>query len=223
MKKIIFFLLLLPLISHAAALTLFAGTVEVIAGESVSIAVGADAGDEKLVTVKAALSYPETLLEFVSFSFAPEAFALSQPGYDSAGEGVLVKTAGFPGGFTGTHAFGTAVFRARSAGTVTISASPDSLLLNTQSVNRLTETGMLTLTITAPTATLSPAPLPQSAELTPAPGAPSTSFTPATSASEISEQSAAVASTPWKNPLVITLLSLFAVGILAALAWYTIR
>lgn len=224
MKKIIFFLFLFPFVSHAATLTLSAGTVEVIAGESVSIAVGADAGDEKLVTVKAALSYPPELLEFVSFSFATGAFALSQPGYDSAGEGALVKTAGFPGGFTGIRPFGTAVFRARSVGTAAISASSDSLLLNTQGVNRLTETETLTLAIAALAAPLSPAPLPQSAELTPAADAPATSFTPTTSVSEISEQSAAIgASTAWKSPLVIALVSLFAVGILAALAWRFIR
>lgn len=227
MKKIIFFFLLLPLISHAATLTLFAGTVKVIAGESVSIAVGADAGDEKLVTVKAALSYPPELLEFVSFSFASEAFALSQPGYDSAGEGVLVKTAGFPGGFTGIRPFGTAVFRTRSAGTAAISASSDSLLLNTQGVNRLTETETLTLAIALPVSipVPEPTPLPQSAGLTPAAGAPAApSFESASSVPETADQAAAVgASALWKSPLVITLLSLFAVGILAALAWYTIR
>lgn len=232
MKHIIFFFLLFPFISHAATLTLSTGAAEARAGERVSVAIDVDAGEERIVTVRAALSYPEDLLEFMSFSFAPEAFALSQPGYDAEGGGTLVKTAGFPGGFTGTRPFGVAEFivRARSvseAGSsrrAAISVSSDSLLLNAQGVNRLTVATTVTLSVAAPIPLPEPSPLPQSAALTPAPGVPVPSFESVTTTTEVSDQSAAVVSSAvWKNPLVITLLSLFAVGILATLAWYTIR
>lgn len=220
MKKILFLFFLFPFVTHAATLTLSANAGEVRAGESVSVAIGVDAGEEKIVTVKAALSYPEEFLEFTSFSFEPEAFALSQPGYDSAGGGILVKTAGFPGGFVGTRLFGTAVFRAHAAGAATITVSEESLLLNAQGVNRLTETTVLTLAVAAPAAPPELAPLPQSAELTPASGTPTPSFTPATTVPEVSEQSAAVgAATRTLTPFRITLLALFVVALLGALAW----
>ncbi len=108
----------------------------VTAGEefAVSLTVIPEEG-EKVYTVKAVLSYPEDKVEPISFVFAPEWLVLSQPGYNVMSGGSVIKTAGYPNGFTGSQLFGTLTLRAKSNGVVSISLSEDTEILNAGNKN----------------------------------------------------------------------------------------
>ncbi|TSC84570.1 MAG: hypothetical protein G01um101417_101 [Parcubacteria group bacterium Gr01-1014_17] len=232
MKKLLIFsaLVFFALPAFAATINFVPATASVTQGETISFVIKVDAGDEKIVTVKTALSYPQDLLEPVSFLLTPNAVQLAQPGYDQMKDGIIVKTAGFPGGFTGIKEFGTLVFKAKQAGlpaqagVATVSVSNDSLLLNTQSANRLNDLSSAVITIAAP-----PAPVPallniSEAKLVPEIDAPQiTSPEVDSSTATTSAQSAAIAglnNQPLRPVLILTLLIIAA---LAGLVWRMYR
>ncbi len=206
------------------ALPVFAATiiftpseVSVVAGEQISIVISVDAGDEKIVTVKAALAYPADVLEPVSFSFASNSIQLSQPGYDQMKDGVVLKTAGFPGGFTGTREFGTLVLMAKQTGAAIVSVSDESLLLNAQSANRFAGARSLAVTIAAPVPAAPLIEKTQEAKLVPEIGAAGASSAEeaASSTATTSEQSAAVGgldNQPIRPVLILTILVIAALG-----------
>ena len=66
---------------------------------SVSVTVVPISG-EKVYTSRIAVSYPGDMLEVVSFSFAPTWLTLPVSGYDVVTSGFIMKTAGYPGGFS---------------------------------------------------------------------------------------------------------------------------
>ena len=125
MKKISFILIALVLLSaavsaNAATLSTTPAAVNVVAGQTFSLPISVNSQGASVVTVKAQLSYPSNLVDATAFSFGSGWMQLSQPGYDSMGSGVLIKTAGFPGGFGGTKTLGTVTFVAKATGTATI-------------------------------------------------------------------------------------------------------
>jgi len=111
----------LPMGASAATLSATPLDVSVTAGQTVTLTLSADAEGTQAVTVKAQVAYPETLLTPVSFTFAPSWVALAQAGYDQMDDGLVIKTAGYQGGFTGVQTVGTVVFRAIGSGTGTLS------------------------------------------------------------------------------------------------------
>ena len=90
------------------------------------------------------------MLEVKSFTFAHLWMALVQPGYDSVDNvsGVLVKTAGYPGGLSSSASFGTISFSAKKAGSGVITIGDNSLAFaaTSQSVLRAAP---ISLSITA--------------------------------------------------------------------------
>lgn len=119
---------------NAATLSTAPAIVNVVAGQTFSLPVTVDTQGAKVVTVKAQIVYPAGAIEATGFSFGSGWTQLSQPGYDSMGSGTMIKTAGFPSGFTGTKVLGTATFRALTAGQATITFSNSgSLALSDQS------------------------------------------------------------------------------------------
>lgn len=218
MKKlfITFALFFVALPVFAATISFTPAEISVTDGQSFSIVISADAGDEKIVTVKAALSYPADVLEPVSFSFAPNLIQLSQPGYDQMKDGVMIKTAGFPGGFTGTREFGTLTLRAKRAVAAIVSVSDTSLLLNAQSANRFAGARSLAVTIGAPVYAAPALEKTQEAKLVPEIGAAgATSRETASSTATTSEQSAAVGGLndqPLRPVLILTVLIIAALG-----------
>lgn len=222
MKKlcILFALVFIALPVSAATIIFAPPEIAVVAGAQILVVISADAGDEKIVTMKAVLSYPADLLEPVSFSFSSNLIQLSQPGYDQMKDGMVIKTGGFPGGFTGVREFGTLILRAKSVGVGTVSVSSESLLLNTQSANRLTDAGAFAVTIAAPAPAVPLIEKTQEAKLVPEVGAVgTTSAEGASSSATTSEQSAAVGglnNQPLRPVLILTILVIAA---LAGLVW----
>src|SRR3989338_4323793 len=139
MKKylISIFILFSPIVLYAATVNFSPASVSIEEGQTFSLAVSADAGADKVVTVKMVLVYPQDMLEPISFAFASSWFPLTQPDFDKMENGMVIKTAGFPGGFMGTREFRTIIFRAKRAGAATVSVSNESLMLNAQNVSAL--------------------------------------------------------------------------------------
>lgn len=217
MKKFLIFFALVSfsLPVFAATINFIPAEVSVTAGQQISVVVQVHASEERVVTVKAALSYPQDLLEPVSFSFAPHVIQLAQPGYDQMNNGVIVKTAGFPGGFTGTREFGTLVLRAKQTGAAIVSVSNESLLLNAQSANRLSGSSSVLITIAVPVSTASGG---TSTLLKTSEANEATSSTATTSA-----QSAAIAGLNGQPLRPVLILTLLIIATLAGIVWRMYR
>lgn len=153
--------LLLPISAFAASLTLNPVTVTPGVGQTFSVNITADPSGAKTYTIRANISFDPASVEFVSFSFAPKWIALSQAGYDSENNagGVLIKTAGYPGGVTSATVFGTATFRTKSAGASTVSVTNSSLALDAGGKNLISgPQGALLVTVAAEMPKTAPAP-----------------------------------------------------------------
>ena len=150
--------MLVAFTASAATLTLSPATATVTAGQSVNLAVVIDPQGSNVVTAKAVLAYPTDLLSPQTFSFAPTWIPLSQTGYDQMSGGMVIKTGGYPGGFTTTKTLGTLTVRALKAGTITITSS-GSILYDGNSSKLPLTTGSAVITSNAS----APAPAPASA------------------------------------------------------------
>jgi hypothetical protein len=135
----------LTLIGLAFATTAFAATtvslspasVSVKEGQTFNMTVSVNPQRDKNYTVKLEIKYPADLIEVKSFSFGSNWMALAQPGYDSIDNinGVLIKTAGYPGGLVSNTSFGTVVFKAKKSGNATIQITGNSLALDAGNQN----------------------------------------------------------------------------------------
>jgi hypothetical protein len=74
-----------------------------------------------------------------------------EPGYDSFSNtnGTLVRTGGYPDGFSGVTGFGSAVFVAKKSGSGTISFSDDSMALDANNTNQYNGGAQLAMMIQA--------------------------------------------------------------------------
>jgi len=105
---------------------------------------------EGIYTAGIYLEYPANLLKVESFSFASTWVPLSQSEYDSVDNtnGLLIKTAGYPGGVNSPLTLGTATFRVLDSGQATIKFSSDTFALNINNANVVDSLGSSQLTLT---------------------------------------------------------------------------
>lgn len=158
-------IVLLPSTTEASSFVLENKTITVEAGKTFTLPVTVAPGaGEKLYTAKLALDFSPEMLEVVSFTFKPSWLSVSQPGYDSVDNprGEMIKTAGFPKGFSSSVSFGTVTFRAKSVGEDVISVGPRSLILDATNKDTLTSREQARVTVRAASS------LPQSAPAKPA-------------------------------------------------------
>lgn len=144
--------LLLPITTFASSISLTPGSITPTKGQTFTVTLTADPAGAKAYTVRANVSFDPALVQFVSFAFAPKWMALSQAGYDTEDNttGVLAKTAGYPGGIASPTLLGTATFRAVAAGTSSIRATTNSLMLNSAGANQVSGTqGSTQVTVAA--------------------------------------------------------------------------
>lgn len=145
--------LLLPLTSLAASLTFAPAASGAREGELYTVPISIASPDAAVYTVKAVVRYAPDIFTAVSFSFGPGWLPLQQPGYDAmdTAQGLVIKTAGYPGGVTAPVLFGTLTLRARASGNGTISIGADAAALDADNQNRLTVLPPpLSVTVTAP-------------------------------------------------------------------------
>jgi len=124
----------------AANISFSPSAVGVSKGQTFNVKVSVNPQNVKNYTVKMELTYPSDTLEVVSFTQGSGWMTLSQAGYDKIdnSSGVIIKSAGYPGGLTTETVFGTVTFRAKKEGSAKIGLSANSLSLSANSVNLLT-------------------------------------------------------------------------------------
>ncbi|OGG40716.1 hypothetical protein A3A21_01850 [Candidatus Jorgensenbacteria bacterium RIFCSPLOWO2_01_FULL_45_25b] len=113
-------------------------------GQSFTLTIRINPEGTKNYTAKTELRYPADLIEVRSFTFGSGWMPLSQTGYDLTDNtnGVLVKTAGYPGGVSSQTTFGTVSFFAKKSGNAKITLQSSSFALDAASQNVLGGTGL---------------------------------------------------------------------------------
>lgn len=145
----------------ATTLSFSPASVSVTQGESFNLAITINPQGVKNYTVKVELDYPADLLEVKSFNFSQGWMALSQSGYDLIDNtnGILIKTAGYPGGTPISANFGTVSFSAKKSGSGVIKLSSNSMALDAENQNVLSSPlAQVAVSITAP-APIAPGPV----------------------------------------------------------------
>lgn len=135
--------------------------VKVSQGQNFILNLQVDPAGKPNYTAKVELNFPADLVQFKGFSFGPGWFPLSQPGYDLIDnqKGVVVKTAGYPGGISKLAVFGTATFQAKKNGQGQIKVGPNSMALDINNANVIKNPiSPVTLTINAPAPASAPKP-----------------------------------------------------------------
>ncbi len=158
----------------ATTVSLSPASVSVKSGQSFNVSVAVNPQGTNNYVEKVELKYPADMLQVNSFSLGSAWMALTQPGYDLTDNtnGILMKSAGYPGGLSSATTFGTVSFYAKKAGNGTITIGNNSLAFEVNSQSALSGTPV-SFTITAPAVT---APKPT----TPTRVAPSSSEQPTT-------------------------------------------
>ncbi len=189
MKKYLFTILLGTFGAMAIAAPAFAATsisftpvnVSVRQGQTFTLTIGVNPQGVKNYTAKMELRYPADLLEVKSFTFAPNWMPLAQPGDDLTDNtnGVLIKTAGYPGGVSSAVTFGTVSFLAKKSGNGTVALNSNSFVLDANNQNILAGASVQTaVAISAP------------ATIQTTPKTPTTPSAPTTPVSEPTEEGA---------------------------------
>ncbi|HVW82328.1 MAG TPA: hypothetical protein VHC68_00005, partial [Candidatus Paceibacterota bacterium] len=132
-----------------AALLLVPQLLAVPTGSEFTLALSAAAGTTTIGTVEARLVFDPALLSVERFTLAPGWLALPEPGYELVdnARGVLVETAGYPRGFTGTTTFGVVTFSARRAGQASVVVAGASRLLGAGGEDVLGRAGESVVTV----------------------------------------------------------------------------
>ncbi len=131
-----------------SAIPAFAATIAVLSpanlninkGQNFNVSVSVNPQGTNNYAEKLVVNYPADILEETSFSFGSAWIALTQPGYDTVdnSNGILIKTAGYPGGISSSIPFGTISFHAKKAGNGNIRIGNNSLAFEVSSQSAIT-------------------------------------------------------------------------------------
>ena len=155
----------------AVSLNALSGSFQ--AGQTYAVRIVLDPHGATDYTARLEVSYPNNLLSVASFVQAPNWISISPPGDDSIdnGTGLLIKTAGYPGGMSAPEDFGTITFvsKGTGSGTVSLVASPNtSLVMDANAANVLDVSAPASLSFV-----ITPAPVPPAADSSSDPAASS--------------------------------------------------
>lgn len=134
-----FAVIIAPLSAEASEFIGMPSSVSVEARDTFDVTITINPLQELQYTAKLAIDFSPETIEVVSFALDPAWIPLAQPGYDLVDNdrGLLVKTAGFPQGFSDARTFGTVTFRARESGNGIVSIASSSFVLNADGENSL--------------------------------------------------------------------------------------
>jgi len=130
-----------PLAIKASTISLNPDRISVQVGESFSIAIKINAAGENVYTAKMNMAFTPGILNLSTWSFNDAWLAIRQNGYDSFdnAKGTLLRTGGYPSGFSNAVLFGNAKFKAQKAGQGSISINANTFVYN--ELNKNTYTG----------------------------------------------------------------------------------
>ena len=143
--------------------TLLPSVDTVSTGQSFDLAIMVDPQGTANYTEKVEIDYPADILQVNSFTLDKSWMALTQPGYDSLDNnaGVLVKTAGYAGGFTSPVTFGAISFTAKKAGSGVVTIGNSSLAFEVNSQSGLLGNSSIIKVVSPTTQAVNPAPVVQ--------------------------------------------------------------
>ncbi|HEY4503966.1 MAG TPA: hypothetical protein VJJ28_02565 [Candidatus Paceibacterota bacterium] len=135
----------------ATTASLAPNSVKVIPGQKFSIAISVNPQGTANYAEKLEITYPADTLEVSSFTLGSNWMAMTQPGYDSTdnANGILIKTAGYPGGISTLTPFGTVTFSAKKAGNGIIKIGGNSVAFQASSQSTISGNSA-SFAITAP-------------------------------------------------------------------------
>lgn len=124
-------------VSAATVLQFLPRTVSVKEGEKFTLTVQTIPNNDKNYTVRMVAEFPPELLSVHSWDYADDWMPLRKLGYDSLDNdrGMLMKTGGFPEGFTSPTVFGTITFIAKKGGTASVRVGMESMILDDHNNN----------------------------------------------------------------------------------------
>lgn len=157
----LFVFIVTPFGVEAATISLSPASVVVHEGETFNINVNVNAPATREYTVKMDAVFTTGIMRISTWTFGSQWTVLRQPGYDSFDNsiGSLIRTGGYPGGFTGSTRFGTATFVAGKPGKGTISLTNNSFIFNEVSQNTYAGANVVNIEV-LPGAKKEPAALP---------------------------------------------------------------
>lgn len=125
--------------------------IEAKVGQEVSVNVYVDSlYGETNYTVKADISFSEEQLSVKDFTFANDWISIVAPDYDLVDNvnGHLVKTAGFPGGWTGKKLLGVITFIPKTASFGKVTVGSGTFVLNADNIDTFSNSGEIIVTTT---------------------------------------------------------------------------
>jgi len=160
---------LVPQISLASVISLRSSSTKVEPTKTFTLSIYADPKSVASYTAQANIKFPSDLVSIESFTYNSAWLPLTPAGYDLIDNtaGKLIKTAGYPNGFSTETLLGTAVFKSKKAGTAIISTEKESYILDIDSNNTLSTYGSFSITAGAPVVTPPPATTPPPVTKTP--------------------------------------------------------
>lgn len=148
-------IMIVPQVSLASAISLRSSTKTIEPSKTFSVSIYVNPSSVASYTAQANIAFPADLVSVESFTYAASWFPINQAGYDlidnSAGK--VIKTAGYPNGFSTDTLLGTMILKSKKAGNVTISINKDSYVLDVDSNNTLNSYGTFSVTISSPVVT----------------------------------------------------------------------
>lgn len=117
-------------------------SVDTNPGKTFTLKVTLDPQGVKNYTSKLEIDFPADILKVNSFTFGDGWLPLSMSGYDLIDNtnGIMIKSAGYPGGISSPVTFGTVSFTTKKEGSGTITITGNSLVFNAASQNVLSST-----------------------------------------------------------------------------------
>lgn len=149
---IILLLVMVPQVSLASSVSLKSPYFSTIPGNTYTVSVYINPESVTSYTAEVLIDFPTDLVSVESFTYAPSWMPINQPGYDLVDNtnGKIIKTAGYPAGFNQETLLGTLVLKAKKAGTITLSTSQESIVLDSDGYNTLDNYGSSTITSKVP-------------------------------------------------------------------------
>jgi len=144
--------ILVALVLAATSVSLLPTNVNVTSGKSFNVTISVNPQGVANYTEKIELTYPADVLEVRGFNFSGSWMPLSQSGYDLIDNtnGVLLKSAGYPGGLSSSATFGTVSFYAKKTGSAVIKLGGGSLALDANNQNVISGAPEVSITVSAP-------------------------------------------------------------------------
>ncbi|RLC36579.1 hypothetical protein DRH29_04285 [candidate division Kazan bacterium] len=124
--------LLVPFVVNAASVVMSPTEISIEPEETFAITLTANPGVSTVYTTGVNISFDADVVEVTGFSFSSNWVEVKQSGYDVVDNesGVLVKTAGYPGGFSSPKVFGVVTLRSKSEGDAEFNLTNESLMLD---------------------------------------------------------------------------------------------